>query len=118
MTVRQLLRNINSAELAEWRAFERVEPFGNTEYGADWRNALMISTLSGVIRGKKMFEIDHLVPDRYALLKAAPAEKQDPEVIKAMLIGALQPTTEKRKKRKREWGGRKRPKHKRKGVNG
>ncbi len=114
MTVKQLLRNINSAELAEWKAFERAEPFGNTEYGADWRNALLISTLSGVIRGKKVFEIDSLIPDRYALLKAAPSEKQDPETIKAMLIGALQPTTGKHKRKKRVWGKRRRPKHKRK----
>ncbi len=113
MTVKQLLRNINSAELAEWQAFERVEPFGNTEYGADWRNALLISSLAGVFRGKKVFDIDSLVPDRYALLKA-PVSKQDPETIKVMLIGALQPTTGKHKRKKRVWGKRRRPKHKRK----
>jgi hypothetical protein len=109
MTVKQLLKNISAAELSEWQAFYRVEPFGNTEYGADWRNALLISTLAAVFRGKKVFDLETFVPKRYALLTPG-AEKQDPETIKAMLIGALQPTTEKRKKKKHPWGKRKRPK--------
>ena len=96
-----MLREIDSDELAEWHAFDRLEPFGNTAYGADWRNALLISHLSNVFSRKQLYQIKDFMPDHH-LLERKPEKKQDPEMIKAMLIGALQPTTGKRKRSKKK----------------
>lgn len=44
MTVRQLLANLDSAELTEWRAFDRIEPMG--EYRADLRAGIVSATVA------------------------------------------------------------------------
>ena len=42
---------MTSAELAEWRAFDRVEPFG--EYRADLRMGILAATIVNINRGKR-----------------------------------------------------------------
>jgi hypothetical protein len=116
MTVKQLLRQIDSAELAEWQAYNMLEPFGNEEYGASWRNALSISSLGNILaklhRAKGTLQLEDFMPKRMITADVAAVgepEKQDPEVIKALLIGTMRPTIGPRRKTKRDWGKRKRP---------
>lgn len=47
-TVRQLLAEISSAELAEWRAYALLEPFG--EAVADQRHGIALSALANLHR--------------------------------------------------------------------
>jgi hypothetical protein len=49
--VRQLLAQIDSAELTEWRAYYALEPFG--ELVADQRHGIAVSTLANVNRDVK-----------------------------------------------------------------
>lgn len=51
MTVRQLLASMSSPELAEWMAYERVEPFG--QWRADYRQAITSMLIANANRGKK-----------------------------------------------------------------
>jgi hypothetical protein len=44
MTVRQLLASLDSAELTEWQAFDRMEPIG--EFRADLRAGIVASTVA------------------------------------------------------------------------
>ena len=44
MTVRQLLANLDSAELTEWIAFDRMEPIG--EFRADLRAGIVASAVA------------------------------------------------------------------------
>lgn len=46
-----LLTAISSRQLAEWIAFQRLEPFGETR--ADFRSGIIASTIANVFRGKK-----------------------------------------------------------------
>lgn len=50
MPVRELLARVNSRELAEWRAYELIEPFG--EQRADLRAAIVASVMANAFRGK------------------------------------------------------------------
>lgn len=50
-TVRQLLSEIDSAELAEWIAYYRLEPFG--ELVADQRHGIATAVLANVNRDSK-----------------------------------------------------------------
>ncbi len=62
MTVTELLGRISSRELAEWMAFEQLEPFGRrAEYVG---HALVASTIANVNRGKdqKPYEIEDFLP--------------------------------------------------------
>jgi len=49
--VRELLARVDSRELAEWRAYERLEPFG--EWRADYRAAIVASVMANAFRGKE-----------------------------------------------------------------
>jgi hypothetical protein len=49
--VRQLLAEIDSAELAEWQAYYSLEPFG--EAVADQRHGLAVSVLANINRNPK-----------------------------------------------------------------
>lgn len=44
MTVRQLLANLDSAELTEWVAFDHMEPIG--EFRADLRAGIVAATVA------------------------------------------------------------------------
>jgi hypothetical protein len=50
-TVRQLLAEISSAELNEWRAYSMLEPFG--EQLADLRHGIALSALANLHRDPK-----------------------------------------------------------------
>ncbi len=51
MTVRQLLASCDSRELAEWMAYEQVEPFGDAR--GDLQAGVVASTIANVNRGKR-----------------------------------------------------------------
>ena len=51
MTVRQLLSQIDSAELSEWMAYSTLEPFG--ESVADYRHGIAVAALANVNRDHK-----------------------------------------------------------------
>jgi hypothetical protein len=51
-TVRQLLREIDSAELTEWYAFYQLEPFGSLI--DDERHGVAVATLANVNRNAKV----------------------------------------------------------------
>jgi len=58
MSVQKLLASTDSRELAEWEAYERLEPFG--EQRADWRIAQVACILANVNRkkGAPAFKVD------------------------------------------------------------
>ena len=47
----ELSRSLSSAELAEWMAFDRLEPIGGP--AADFRTGILASTVANVARGKR-----------------------------------------------------------------
>jgi hypothetical protein len=51
MSVRQMLAQIDSAELAEWAAYYQIEPFGDA--AADQRHGIATSVLANVNRDAK-----------------------------------------------------------------
>lgn len=80
-TVKQLLREIDSAELTEWYAYFKLEPFGSE---ADFLQAGIISSVvANVNKGKntKPFEPYDFVPSSF---KAKLSKKQSPEDILAV----------------------------------
>lgn len=50
-TVKELELTLSGHELSEWQAFFRLDPFG--EDRADLRNAMLISSLVNLFKGKK-----------------------------------------------------------------
>lgn len=74
MSVAQAQAEIDSAEFAEWAAYDRVEPFG--ERRADLRNAITSAVVANAFRGKdsKTFQAADFLPDFDKQVK-----KQTPE---------------------------------------
>ncbi|MFP3890983.1 hypothetical protein [uncultured Ralstonia sp.] len=62
MTVRQLLAAIDSAELTEWMAYDRLDPFG--EARADLRAGIIASAAAnhGFVRLEKPYQPSHFMP--------------------------------------------------------
>lgn len=62
MTVRQLLAGIDSAELTEWMAFDRLDPFG--EARADLRAGIVASAAAnhGYVKLEKPYQPSHFMP--------------------------------------------------------
>ena len=63
MTVRQLLDRIDSKELAEWIAYNNIEPFGPER--ADLRAAMVCTTAANCARTskkQKAFKISDFMP--------------------------------------------------------
>lgn len=60
-TLKQLYREIDSAELSEWQAYYNIEPWGESK--ADIRTGIIASTIANVNRGKntKAFTYDNFV---------------------------------------------------------
>lgn len=56
MTVRQLLENIDSVEISEWQAYDRLEPFDNPY----WRSGMLASTTVNVMGGGKTKPTDFM----------------------------------------------------------
>lgn len=80
-TVKQLLKEVDSAELTEWRAYYRIEPFGTEQ---DYLQAGIISSVIANVNKSKStspFNPYDFVPSSF---KARIARKQSPEdMIKA-----------------------------------
>lgn len=61
MTVRQLLVSMDAKELAEWMAYDRLEPFG--EQRADLRSAMVCTIMANAWSGKgKRLKVDDFMP--------------------------------------------------------
>jgi hypothetical protein len=69
-TVDELLGSLDAVDIAEWMAFDRIEPFG--EERADLRMAIVACTIANANRGKgqKAFKVDDFMP------KFEPRKKQ------------------------------------------
>jgi len=50
MTVRELLSRVDSRELAEWVAYNSIDPIGN--FRSDLQSGIIASTIANVNRGK------------------------------------------------------------------
>lgn len=50
MSVRRTQREVDSAEFAEWSAYDTIDPFG--EQRADWRLAQLTSIVASLMRDK------------------------------------------------------------------
>ena len=50
MTVRELLSRVDSRELAEWVAYNSIDPIGN--FRSDLQSGIVASTIANVNRGK------------------------------------------------------------------
>ena len=61
-TVKQLLAEMDSAELTEWMAYDQVEPFG--EWRADLRAGIVASTIANALRGRgsRPFRPEDFIP--------------------------------------------------------
>lgn len=91
------MQDLSSKELAEWQAYERVEPFG--ERRMDIRFAMLAMTISNIWRGKNQppFKLEQFMPDfeppkqqswkeQYNIMKAwTQAQKQNEDVKKSSL---------------------------------
>jgi len=66
MTVRQIGTEMDSAELIEWMAMERLEPFGSRidDLRAAWGPAAIINNMRGLLIGKEaeMLDMNNLIP--------------------------------------------------------
>ncbi|SOZ99449.1 conserved hypothetical protein [Cupriavidus taiwanensis] len=88
MTVRQLLAVIDSAELAEWMAFDRIDPFG--EGRADLRAGIIASAAAnhGSVSLPEPYQPSHFMPflprepDKPVLL-------DDPQKQSALILTAV-----------------------------
>jgi hypothetical protein len=85
-TVKQLLEEISSAELSEWMAYEVLEPWGETR--ADYRAGVISSTYINckLKKGAKKHKPADFMP------RFGPPKKQNPEVIKELLMGLVSVT--------------------------
>lgn len=93
MTVEELAERIDSRELTEWAAFERVEgPIGATR--TDGQAGIIASTFANAHRkkGAKAFEVDDFVP-KWEELGAKAFEEEvvdlDPEAQRMAMFKAL-----------------------------
>lgn len=89
MTVRELERRVGVDELAEWRAYSGLEPFG--PWREDQRAALVASAAVAPYRekGSKPMTTDDLLPRPLAHLEDEPEKPAtDDLVIKARIASA------------------------------
>jgi len=63
MSVRRLLAEVDSRELAEWQAFDRLDPIGQDR--DDWRAGIVAATVANRSRGKgeRAYSPADFVPD-------------------------------------------------------
>lgn len=95
-TVRELLASIDSAELTEWMAFERLEPFGDLH--ADFRAGSICAALVNlhVPEGKPALRPADFMPALAKAIEAAkpPVLAKTPEdqsnLLDAVLFGVAQ----------------------------
>jgi hypothetical protein len=77
-TVRQLLAEIDSAELGEWAAYYKLEPFG--ELVADQRHGIAVSTLANVNRDSKR-RPEPYTPTDFIYWRPQPQASNDGELL-------------------------------------
>ncbi len=83
MTVAEMLRRIDSAELSEWMAYERVAgPLGGAR--GDQQAAVVASTVANAMRSKgRAYKVDDFVP------QWGPSEQSHDDLLaKALAINA------------------------------
>ena len=89
--MKQLYREIDSAELVEWQAYYNLEPWG--EQKADIRTGIIASTIANVNRGKNTKAFSHedfVLKSRQELEhEARQKKKQSTEQIRKTLIGMV-----------------------------
>lgn len=63
MTVAEMLERMDAAELSEWAAYYRLEPWG--EAPQYWRSGLLCSMVANALRGKdqRAFEVGDFIPE-------------------------------------------------------
>lgn len=79
-TVRQLTEEMDSKELSEWMAFDRIEPFDNPY----WRSGMLAATTANVMGGGKNKPQDFMpmrrkpqtAAQQIAMLKALTSKEQ------------------------------------------
>lgn len=86
MTRRQLLANLDSEELTLWRAFDRVDPFGQDR--ADLRAGIIAANYSN---WKKSGNCDRFVPADFMFEygRVNKIEEQAPEDVEAAIDAAM-----------------------------
>ncbi|WP_236674309.1 DUF4035 domain-containing protein [Paraburkholderia hospita] len=90
MTVRQLLANLDSAELTEWMAFNSIEPFG--EARADLRAGIIASTVANhgsVAMKKPVPPIDYMPFQQRPQEETGPMLLADPDAQSELILGAF-----------------------------
>ena len=88
-TVRQLLQEIDSAELTEWHAFYRLEPFGSLI--EDERHGVAVATLANINRNTKVREAPYKAMDfiswrHFDQVSDAPILLADPEAQSRLIM--------------------------------
>lgn len=79
MTVRELLSRMTAEEFVEWKAFYKVEPFG--DYRADLRAGMMTAPLLNI----QMAPAHRKWRAHHWVLNTDPPKPQTPEEMKALL---------------------------------
>jgi hypothetical protein len=94
MSVAEAMERIDSAEFAEWMAYERLEPFG--EHRADLRSAIVACTMANAWRGKgsKTFTVKDFMPN-FEPEKPMSAEEMQARL---MMVFAINDQAAKRRK--------------------
>jgi hypothetical protein len=88
MTVRQLLASLDSDELTEWMAFDRIEVIGETR--ADLRAGIIASAVAN--HGSRDIEKPYSPSDFMPYMKRKeeqPVLLDDPEQQSALILGAV-----------------------------
>ena len=106
MPVKQLLKEVDSQELTDWRAFERLEPFGSMI--TNYQLATLTSLIHNIILGLSKSKTTSSKAEHYILGDAgylgvgvsSESKKQTPEEMKEII--AKIPGIRKGKKKKRK----------------
>jgi len=73
-----MLAEMSSRQLSEWMAFAAVEPFGDDERQAEYRSALVASTIANVNRDPKRKPIE---TDKFMREPYLDKEEMDPQAL-------------------------------------
>lgn len=81
-SLKECQRDVDSREFAYWKAWYRIEPFG--EERADYRSAIIACTIANAHRqkGRSAFKIDDFMPK----FGDAATRQEDPKVLQAKMF--------------------------------